>query len=247
MAAFVDIVTGLISAGEKELIIRPKIIPTSLLYPVLYSHGAGSGPDAMTDYGNATVRTMLVADQGHVAISSDVGGAQTWGNTAAMTSLTAKYNWLQTQPGVRTGKVILAGGSMGGLNSLVWAAANPTKVAAVSVYIPVLNPSEIHDNNLGGYAAIIDSCYPTAGWVTSTLRSTKDPMYMAGMGKYEGMAIRIHYGLDDTLCLPHNAPEFGALVPSSEIIGIDGGHEERTELGIDRYSETAFFLEHGRP
>lgn len=240
---FTEIYTGLISSGEKELIIRPKIVPSVPKYPVLYSHGAGSGPDAMTDYGNATVRTMLVADQGQIGISSDVGGPQTWGNTAAMSSLTAKYNWLQTQPGVKTGKVILCGGSMGGLNSLVWAAANPTKVAAVSVYIPVLNPTEIHSLNLSGYAGVIDSCYPPSGWQLS-LRATKDPMYMAAMGKYDGMDIRIHYGLNDVLCLPHNPPEFGALVDTAEIIGIDGGHEETTEKGIDRYAEAQFILEH---
>jgi S-formylglutathione hydrolase FrmB len=232
-----------ITAGNKQLVIRPNRLPDRLRYPILYTHGAGSGPDANMAYGNARRRTQLVADAGITGVCSDFGGPFTWGNSLAMETMTDAYNWLQSQPGVKPGKVLIAGGSMGGLNALAWTAANPDKVAAVSTYIPVLNPSQIHDRNLGGYAASIDSAYGDS-WDTATLRATRDPLYMAGQGKYAGIPIRIHYGLQDTLCLPENPPAFKQAVGGDlvTINGVQGGHAEVTELQIDRHQERDWLL-----
>lgn len=237
---------GLITAGERQIVIRPKVIPAVPKYPILYTHGAGARADANMDYGNASLRTALVADAGITGVSADFGGTQTWGNDTAMAAMTAAFNWLQTQPGVKPGKVALAGGSMGGLNALAWAAANPTKVTCVNAYIPVLNPSEIHDLNLThqgtGYAQFVDQAYPP-GWVTADRRATKDPLYMAGLGRYAGIPIRIHFGLQDGLCRPENAWAFRERVGTNvELFPITGGHEEATELQINRYVERDYIL-----
>ena len=241
---------SLITAGEMQIHMRPKTVPAVPLYPIIYTHGAGARADAMDEYGGAARRSRLVHDAGITGISGDFGGRQTWGNDTAMAAMTAAYNWLQGKPGVKNGKVILCGGSMGGLNALVWAAANPTKVACVSIYIPVLNPSEIHDLNLThqgvGYAQFVDQSYPPNGWNTALLRATKDPLFMAGMGKYTGIPIRLHFGLNDGLCRPESAWEFGRRVPTAELFPILGGHEESTELQIDREDEVDFMLRYAK-
>lgn len=236
---------GLITAGETQILIEPRLRGPAL-YPILYTHGAGARADALGTYGGAAVRTRLVAEAGLTGISADFGGTQTWGNDAAMSAMTDAYNWLQKQPGIRRGKVILAGGSMGGLNALVWAAANRDKVAAVSVYIPVLNPSQIHDEDVQGYAQFIDASYPP-GWDTTTRRSTRDPLYMAEQGKYAGLPIQLHYGKSDAICLPENVRPFAEAVGDTcETFGYTGGHNEATENQIDRVAETAFILKHAQ-
>lgn len=244
MAAYATTGTDIITAGEKQVIIRP-INQTGPRYGLLYTHGAGSGPDALMDYGGAGKRTSAVADGGVTAVSADFGGPQTWGNDKAMSALTAAYNWLQTQPGVKPGKVVLCGGSMGGLNALVWAAANRDKVAAISIYIPVLDVVGIHANNLGGYRATIDSCY-TGGWVPA-LAATKDPLTMAKAGKYAGIPIRLYHGLRDPLCLSSKAVEFAAAVGANVIrTPLDYGHEERSELQVDRVQESEWILSYAK-
>lgn len=241
--AIATIQTGMITALERQILIRPKNNITVPRYPILYTHGAGAQADAMLEYGNACHRTQKVADRGIVGVSGDFGGTQTWGNDKAQAAMTDAFNWLQTQPGVKPGKVAIAGGSMGGLNALVWAAANPTKVSCISIYIPVLNPSQIHDQNLSGYAGAIDGCYPPSGW-TDALKPTKDPLHMAGLGKYDtGIPMKIHFGLQDALCLPENAWAFCERVATAEAIPFTGGHEQATELQVDRDAEANFIFQ----
>lgn len=248
--AVVQVAEGLITTGERQIVIRPNRVPVVPRYGVIYTHGAGARADAMSTYANAHIRTQLIADAGITAVSGDYGGTQTWGNDTAMAAMTAAYNYLQTQPGVKPGKVAIIGGSMGGLNALVWAAANPTKVSAISIYIPVMSPSEIHDQNLVhggvGYAQYVDMGYGGQGWVTATYRATKDPLYMAQQGAYKNLPIRIHYGLQDALCLPANPPAFKTAVGGNlvTINGVTGGHEEATELQIDRVAERDYILQY---
>lgn len=245
MGAYATTGTGIITAGEQQIIIRPSN-QRGARYGVLYTHGAGSGPDALMDYGGAGGRTQALADGGLTAVSADFGGPQTWGNDKAMTALTAAYNWLQTQPGVKPGKVILSGGSMGGLNALVWAAANPGKVACLSIYIPVLDVNGIHADNLGGYRATIDSCY-TGGWNPTAMAATKDPLTMAKAGKFAGMPIRLYHGLRDPLCLATKAKEFAAAVGPNVIrTELAYGHEERSESQIDRVVESEWILSYAK-
>ena len=234
--------TSEITAGQSQLIIRPPRYPATPRYGLLITHGAGSGPDANMAYGNARQRTQLVSDAGITAVSADYGGPHTWGNGAAMQAMTDAYNWLQTQPGVKPGKVGICGGSMGGQNALVWAAANPGKAAYISTYIPVINPSQIHDQNLGGYAGVIDAAYGGT-WSTPAQRATRDPLYMAQNGAFKGLPIRIHYGLQDNLCQPQNVTAFAAAVGPNVITnGVQGGHQESTELQIDRRAERDWML-----
>lgn len=236
---------GLITPGDLEIVIQPKYVPASPKYGIMYTHGAGGTADALIEYAKATHRTRMAADAGFTAVSSDWGGPQTWGNQVAMNALTAGYNFLQTQPGVKPGKVIIAGGSMGGLNALNWASRNPTKVACVSIYIPVIDMAGIHDNNLSGYASYVDAAHG-GNWDTATMAYTWNPLHQAEIGKYAGLPIRLHYGTTDPLCLPERALEFAQLVGSNvQLRPLYGGHDESGEIQVDRVAEVEFFKEHG--
>lgn len=231
---------GLITPGDLEIIIKPKYVPDAPKYGVLYTHGAGGTADALIDYGRATHRTRMAADAGFMAISSDWGGPQTWGNQVAMNALTAGYNYLQTQPGVKRGKVFISGGSMGGLNALNWAGKNPSKVAGISIYIPVIDMAGIHDTNLGGYASYVSNAY--GGWDTATMAYEWNPLHQAAIGRYANIPIRINYGLQDPLCLPDRPVQFKSLVGNNvELFGFTGGHAEVTERQVDRFAEVEFY------
>lgn len=235
---------GLITDGDSEIVIRPKYRPSAPKYGIMYTHGAGGTADALIAYANATHRTRMAADAGFTAVSSDWGGPQTWGNQRAMDTLTAGYNYLQTQSDVKPGKVIIAGGSMGGLNALNWASRNPSKIACVSIYIPVIDMAGIHDNNLSNYASFIRNAH--GGWNTATMANTWSPLHQARLGKFANIPIRLHYGTTDPLCLPEKAIEFAETVGSNvQLRPLYGGHNEAGEIQVDRVSEVEFFIEHG--
>lgn len=236
--------TGLINQDDREIIIRPKYNPEVPKAGIMYTHGAGGTADALIEYAKATHRTRMAADAGFLAISADWGGPQTWGNQGAMNALTRGFNYLQNESIVKPGKVIIAGGSMGGLNALNWAARNPEKIACLSIYIPVVDMAGIHDNNLSNYASFIRNAH--GGWNTATMADTWSPLHQARLGKFANMPIRLHYGTTDPLCLPEKAIEFAETVGDNvQLRPLIGGHNESGEIQVDRVSEVEFFLEHG--
>jgi acetyl esterase/lipase len=234
---------GLTTPGERQIIVQPRDGRAPARYPALYTHGAGSGADIYQNYGHQTVTVNNLARDGVLGFSGDFGGAQTWGNAAAMGAMTAAYNWLQPQRGVKTGKVVIHGGSMGGLNALVWAAANRDKVAAVSLEIPVLDLTGIHAGNISGFAAIIDAAYGGA-YVAGTMGPSKDPLTLAAAGAFNELPILVNYGDSDAICLPAKAEQFLSLVPSAVGFELSGGHAESTQLQVDRQYQTEFLLSH---
>jgi hypothetical protein len=238
--------TGLTTPGELQIVARPRIVPSAPMYPVLYTHGAGGRADIDLNYGRSGIRTNGLSDNGVLGVSGDFGGQQTWGNERAMNAMTATYNWLQTQPGVKPGKVAIAGGSMGGLNALIWASQNPDKVSCLSIYKPVINIGDIWANNRGGFASIIDSCYG-GHYDPSTMDTVKNPYVMANTHIFDNIPILLNYGLSDTLCLPSFTTSFAATVgANTTCIGRTGGHDETMEVNIDRDQEIAFILSHAR-
>lgn len=236
--------SGIANPGQKEITVRPRMIPDLPRYGGLVVHGAGSGPDILKGYGNSQERTAAVADGGMTCFSGEFAGTQTWGNDAMLETMDRAYKWLQSQAGVKRGKVILMGGSMGGLNVLNWAYRNPEKVAAISMHIPVLNLEEIRQGFLGGLRPFINSAYP-GGYDTVMSGPARDPIKLARAGEFKNFPILIHYGTTDAICRPASAIEFARLVGDNvTALPIVGGHEESAELKIDRKMESAWILKY---
>lgn len=238
---------GLITATQWQVVSQPLdrgLIP--FRYPMLSPHGAGGDYSVAGNYGNQALVAKTLTTRGVVDITADYGGPHTWGNNASMQAMTDAYNYLQTQTEAKKGKVLLRGGSMGGLTALVWAAANPTKVAAICIDLPVLDLEDIWWGNYGGYKADINAAY--GGAYTAAMSATKSPLRMAQSGVYFdlGIPMLIHYGTTDALCLPVKTQEFISLVPSAIGVPVVGGHSDSTYLKIDRERQidfmSAYFL-----
>lgn len=233
---------GLTGVNEMGILIAPNFIPGLARYPILYTHGAGSNADALKNYGSSGVRLNYVADGGVYGVSADYGGPQTWGNDVAISAMDAAYNYLMSHSKTKKGKVALCGGSMGGLNALVWAAANPDKVSCMSIYIPVIDLVGIWENNISGFRSLIDTAH--GGWNTGSMASRKDPLTMAKEGKFKNFPILINYGSTDQICLPEKTEAFAAYVGSNVTMHkLAGGHAESTENQVDRLAESEFILE----
>jgi hypothetical protein len=169
----------------------------------------------------------MVDGGGHYGFAHDNGGPATWGNLTARDRMTKMYNYIQTKSYVKKGKVFLMFGSMGGIVSMNWAAANPTKVAGIMGVIPVINPDDIQQYNRWNYGPEIHAAYGGT-YVESVQGSTSNPHTMSAMGKFEGIPMMFFYGLTDDLCLPSECEEFAAncnaLGGSVNLIPINDGH-----------------------
>lgn len=242
MTIFTQHSVGTVSSGENALIIKPKYPPVVAQRGVMFVHGAGSTATYCIDtYGRQSSLTGAIANAGFTCFSGDIGGTSTWGNSTAMARMTTAYNYLQTQPGVKPGKVALISGSMGGLTSLNWAAANPTLVSAVVSVIPVINPNDIVVNNRGGYAASINAAYGGA-WSEATSGATNNPRTMAtNSAKLQGIPMLFFYGTTDTLCMPAQVEGFAASAGMNvTLVPLATGHEEASYTAVDHPRVTAF-------
>lgn len=90
------------------------------------------------------------------------GGKASFGNDDSVAAMGAAVTWLQAQPGVKTDKVIIGGGSMGALVALNWARQNLSKVAAILLSIPALDLQYAHDTAPGQTqnGVSVSSVYP---------------------------------------------------------------------------------------
>jgi len=123
-----------------------------------------------------------------------------WGDPQQMTDMLAGYNYLAAAPynAAPSGTINLLGVSMGGLNSLVYAAHNPSKVQsllicspALSLYTGMYTPQV----NLGwqvntaysvaNAAALLttsDPTWGTSGGFGTKIATNRDPYYMSQNG-----------------------------------------------------------------
>lgn len=231
---------GIVTANERQIIIAPSQTISIPKYPVMLTHGAGSGADVGVNYGNQTVMVNNLARSGVVSISADYGGPQTWGNDRAMLSMTETFNYLQTRSDVRKGKVSIHGGSMGGLNALVWASANLDKVACLSLEIPVIDLLGIWRYNISGFQSIINGAY--GGLFNVGLASTKDPLTMAFNGVFKNIPILVNYGDTDAICIPEKTEEFLTYLSMGTGNKLSGGHAESTQLKVNRKQQHDYIL-----
>lgn len=235
MTTHTNMKIGVTTANQRQYFVYPRDRGLPPKYPAFILHGAGALADAPSL--NPTITS--ISRYGLHSVSGDWGGVYTWGNDAAMNALDDAYNWLQNQPGVKKGKVAIHGGSMGGLNSLVWAARNPTRVASVTADVPVLDLAGIWRDNIANFRPLIDSAY--SGGYNEGLNSARDPLTMAANGHYAGMKILINYGDVDDICLPAKAQLFKSLVPTAEVYQVPGGHGP-AQGNIDRSYQSKFII-----
>jgi len=245
MTATTSYSVGTVVAAEAAVEIRPKYVTNPAKPGVLYVHGAGSDATyCIVPTASQSTLTNKITREGYLGFSGDNGGAATWGNPTSITRLTTAKTHLQTTMGASSSGVVLVSGSMGGLNSLAWAAANPTLVSCIVSVIPVINVTDIVTNNRGGYAASINAAY-SGGWSEATYGATHNPSTLAATGVFDNIPMLLFYGLTDTLCLPEHTEAFAATVGSNvELVPINDGHTFTTYDLVNHDQAVAFIKAH---
>jgi len=230
---------GAATADEAYVVARPKYAPPMPLPVVMFCHGTGGGADyILTATESAQMVSQHVVNAGYTMLSCDLGGTSTWGNATAISRMTDAFNYAQTIPGIKTGPVILFVASMGGLSGLGWTATNQEKVRALFGVTPVLDLTDVHSNNRGGYTAKINAAHGGA-YSEATHGATRNPTTLAAAGKYAGIPMLIYYGATDDICVPSRA---AAFVAASGATGVEvtGGHDAVTYTNVSIPAVLAF-------
>lgn len=131
----------------------------------------GAGRTAAADFTNVTTGQTLanLADAGYPIHVGDYcghgtaywsAGAWTWGNSEATTAIAAGATAIAAT--TKAGKLMLFGGSMGAVDALNYYHANPTKVAAIALAIPLLDLNDLSSNDKGFIGAVLGSAVAPA-------------------------------------------------------------------------------------
>lgn len=159
----------------------------------------GSTGNWLTDVGWAT----YIAEQLEVpCMTADWGsptGPGLYGNDTLLSHVDAGWDLLKTTYGCRIDKLLITAWSRGFADASNWARANPTKIAAIVTSAPVINADQIHDDDIAGQKAIIESAYGgLAGW--DAAEPTRNPWRFAEQLAH--VPQKIWYSTDDPICLP---------------------------------------------
>lgn len=115
---------------------------------IIWCHGAGG------TYAVGPVEAAIAEVLGCVWINATLGGARTWGSDASLTHVTTAWTTAKNTFNVKPDKLVLWGGSMGGLTATLYALANPSNVAAVGCAIPGIDPEYVRLNDPGSPANV---------------------------------------------------------------------------------------------
>lgn len=220
-ATFRDI--GAYYTAEGSLAMLPKLwAGDGTVVGVLVMHGATQTEMQMIDSTNyESLRAILAAVvvSGHPVLGIYAGG-DTWGNATAQARMTDGVTYLQGTLGAKAGKVILIGGSMGGLACQNWAKANPNLVQCMVGMVPVSDVSDIVTYNRGGLAASVNTAYST--WNEGTMGATYNPHTYAATG-LTGIPYKAWYALSDSIVMPSTVTDV-CTAAGATAVSVAGGH-----------------------
>jgi alpha-beta hydrolase superfamily lysophospholipase len=235
---------GRVSASENDIIIRPKDY-TDAKRGILYCHGyeaSGVSTQGIEWQKNAE-RALLIgslASAGYIVLSCDLGGANTWGNSTHISRIGTAATYLLGL-GVLPTKIALVATSMGALGALAWAAANPTLASCIAGLLPCLDLTDIHTNNRGGYASVINTSYGGT-YSEASFGAAHNPQTMAAAGSYATLPVKVWYGDSDAIATPTAATTFASTVGGScAPVPLAGGHAEAT-YGLVSIAELVAFI-----
>lgn len=234
---------GRVQAGENDQIWDPRS-PRRNTCGVVLLHGSNN-PKAYVDLGAqpASVRlAAALATAGIPCIAGDARG-QSWGNPAVQAWIDTAWGVLAARyPSMRTDKIALVAGSMGGAAAAGYAQAKPGKVAALVGLIPLLDLSAFYAANVGGTQAEV-----AAAWGVSTgaaLPAAAD--IAANAGKQASVPTLLGYSTVDTTVLPAWVTAYGAKV-SAQLVVTDttAGHSDAAIAGMPVATVGKFLAAHG--
>lgn len=197
VGSYVDIVGTTGPGGERAICYIPRLTGTPNYQPRLcvVPHGYVKASDDsyngvyyFWDPNQATSWDMVaIAMTGRVVLGTVMGGNATFGNDSMLTAVQNCWNWAISKYNVRTDKIDLFGGSMGGLGTLVYMNKHPTTVNAACIQIPLVDQIDFHDQNrivgVGGVGVTDqNSAYGDAGgtaWKTAMISDGRNPWHQS--------------------------------------------------------------------
>jgi hypothetical protein len=122
---------------------------------IFYFHGANqAGIDLTATTGRAIQSTLEALSQaGHIIISADWGGLQTYGNQAFLDKVEAWWTWWKATGLCAKDKFIVLGASMGTLSGHRVAKEHPTWVAGMSFWLPFV---DVEAGRISNYVGVRD-------------------------------------------------------------------------------------------
>lgn len=241
MTAWTNYGVDSVFSGESFIVARPKNYATPKR-AILYVHGveSGDGSIAWRSYAERSALINGLASAGHVVLSCTHGGNGTWGNDTVISRITAAKNYLLAMDGVLPAKIALLGTSMGALSSLAWAGANPSIASCVVGIIPVVNLTDVHTNNRGGFKSAINSAYSGA-YSEGVYGYTHNPDTMAGSGAFSSIPTQFWYGDSDVIATHGAVTGFKTKAGDScEIRQMIGTHSESIVSQVSLHDVLSF-------
>lgn len=205
--------------GELSVLFKPrKIDPTKRA--VIYAHGAngtGTEPLNYASHGTGLVRQIsAVAQAGFVVLSSDWGGAQTYGNDTELAAMETGVAWLRSSGLCATDKVILTGGSMGSLSCHRYALEHKADVAGMNLWIPALDIEQARKNNPAGLRDLINTAWGLPAGSYFELDGTTVPVRgrpLQRAAELSGLPTKIWYSTADVVTPPDAVDRYVAARP----------------------------------
>lgn len=199
--------TGEYAAGAKHAEVIPrKFSPGSRLVIWCHEHGASgwTWPNVADAQARLSIGSVMPAASG------DIGGPSAWGNPASRTGIDQLWTFMVNKYGVKSDKVLLIGGSMGGLTVLNYMHHNPTKVQAAIALIPAINLQLHHDDpDTLGWEAEVDAAY---GGHAGYLAARPEHSPYEYMNAPAGVPLSIWYSDNDTTTPFQYAIDYGEEV-----------------------------------
>lgn len=154
---------------------------------VVWCHGAGG------TYEIGPIERQVIEAIGAPWVLSLLGGLRTWGADAGSDAIDEVWDWARTNLAVAADKLILWGGSMGGLTATVYALDNPASVAAVGCAIPAIDPEHVRLNDPAGGA----NTTAIEGWYGAGEVPAPKQAYQRGADWDDAVDLAIWYSTDD--------------------------------------------------
>ena len=188
---------------------------------IVYCHG--SGDTATISFEEDNQRNLMFGLARFSTVMAADLGFQTWANDTAITRIGQSITYLESNYGVIS-PVVLVAGSMGAANALAYTRANPTKVKALALIIPLTDITDIYGRGAGSE---IDVAYGGT-YSDVTHGPTHNPIRFA-TSLPSNLPIHLWTSDNDPICVPATADAFVEARPQTE----------RTRLGNYGHSDAA--------
>lgn len=237
---FVDTSKDRIVSGQPDSTVRPR--KRNIAKPLaVYCHGAGGNPTQMLgNDGFPGLGTQIagIANALDLCVVSVGYGLYSFGNTSARQAIADAITWGRANmPVHQTAPVVLLGASMGGNAALTHYALNPTKVACVIGWIPLVDIQQARVDNTLGLRPNIDLAwgvtYPAA------LPANSNPNASDMRALLNGKKMYLAYASDDTVSA--NIAAF-ATATGATIANVGAGGHTDASIGAASASAIQSFI-----